>query len=113
MVKSHGGANGRGYAAAIGVAEKMARSHYREEIVQNLERLARRAPVNAGAGDGLMALRSVLLGVGSYLPERVLTNAELAKQVDTGDDWIVERTGIRERRIAADGRHPTSRTPPP
>ena len=50
-----------------------------------------------------MALRSVLTGVGSYLPERVLTNAELAKQVDTSDEWIVERTGIRERHIAADG----------
>ena len=47
-------------------------------------------------------MRSVLLGVGSYLPERVLTNAELATQVDTSDEWIVERTGIRERRIAAD-----------
>lgn len=50
-----------------------------------------------------MALRSVLTGVGSYLPERVLTNAELAKRVDTSDEWIVERTGIRERHIAADG----------
>lgn len=47
--------------------------------------------------------RSVLLGVGSYLPERVLTNAELAHKVDTSDEWIVERTGIRERHIAADG----------
>jgi 3-oxoacyl-[acyl-carrier-protein] synthase III len=50
-----------------------------------------------------MALRSLLLGVGGYLPERVLTNAELATQVDTSDEWIVERTGIRERRIAAEG----------
>lgn len=41
VVKSHGSANGRGYAAAIGVAEKMARSHYREEIARNLDRLAR------------------------------------------------------------------------
>ncbi len=49
-----------------------------------------------------MALRSVLTGVGSYLPERVLTNAELAKQVDTSDEWIMERTGISERHIAAD-----------
>jgi 3-oxoacyl-[acyl-carrier-protein] synthase-3 len=45
--------------------------------------------------------RSVVVGVGSYLPKRVLTNAELAAQVDTSDEWIVERTGIRERRIAA------------
>ncbi|MEZ5960663.1 MAG: beta-ketoacyl-ACP synthase III [Hyphomonadaceae bacterium] len=49
-----------------------------------------------------MSLRSVLTGVGSYLPERVLTNAELAKRVDTSDEWIVERTGIRERHIAGD-----------
>lgn len=47
-------------------------------------------------------MRSVLLGVGSYLPERVLTNADLAKRIDTSDEWIVERTGIRERHIAAD-----------
>ncbi|MFO1018687.1 MAG: beta-ketoacyl-ACP synthase III [Hyphomonadaceae bacterium] len=47
-------------------------------------------------------MRSVLLGVGSYLPARVLTNAELAKRVDTSDEWITERTGIRQRHIAAD-----------
>ncbi len=50
-----------------------------------------------------MTLRSVIIGAGCYLPERVLTNAELATQVDTSDDWIVQRTGIRERHIAADG----------
>jgi 3-oxoacyl-[acyl-carrier-protein] synthase-3 len=48
-------------------------------------------------------LRSVLTGVGSHLPARVLTNADLSKMVDTTDEWIVERTGIKERRIAADG----------
>jgi 3-oxoacyl-[acyl-carrier-protein] synthase-3 len=47
--------------------------------------------------------RSVVLGCGSYLPERTVTNADLAKQVDTSDEWIVQRTGIRERHIAADG----------
>lgn len=46
-------------------------------------------------------MRTVLLGAGSYLPKRVLTNAELASRVDTSDEWIVARTGIRERRIAA------------
>ena len=46
---------------------------------------------------------SRILGTGSYLPERVLTNAELESMVDTSDKWIQERTGIRERRIAADG----------
>jgi 3-oxoacyl-[acyl-carrier-protein] synthase-3 len=48
-------------------------------------------------------LRSVVLGYGSYLPERVLTNAELAQKVDTSDEWIVQRTGIRQRHIAAEG----------
>src|SRR3954464_12359115 len=47
--------------------------------------------------------RSVVLGCGSYLPARVLTNEELALRVDTSDDWIVQRTGIHERRIAAEG----------
>ncbi|KWV46929.1 3-oxoacyl-ACP synthase [Bradyrhizobium macuxiense] len=50
----------------------------------------------------MTAIRSVVLGCGSYLPERVLTNAELASRIDTSDDWIVQRTGIRERHIAAD-----------
>jgi 3-oxoacyl-[acyl-carrier-protein] synthase-3 len=48
-------------------------------------------------------MRSVVLGCGSYLPSRTLTNVELAKMVDTTDEWIVQRTGIRERHIAADG----------
>ena len=48
-------------------------------------------------------LRSVVRGVGSYLPEKILTNAELAERVETSDDWIVQRTGIQERHIAAPG----------
>jgi 3-oxoacyl-[acyl-carrier-protein] synthase-3 len=47
-------------------------------------------------------LRSRVVGTGSYLPERVLTNRDLERMVDTNDEWIVTRTGIRERRIAAD-----------
>lgn len=50
-----------------------------------------------------MTLRSVVLGCGCYLPARVLTNEELAKTVETSDEWIVQRTGIHERRIAAPG----------
>ncbi len=46
---------------------------------------------------------SRITGTGSYLPDKVLTNADLEKMVDTSDTWIVERTGIRERRIARDG----------
>lgn len=44
---------------------------------------------------------SRILGTGSYLPEQIRTNADLEKMVETSDEWIVERTGIRERRIAA------------
>ena len=46
---------------------------------------------------------SRIAGTGSYLPERVLTNADIEKLVDTSDEWIQDRTGIRERRIAAEG----------
>jgi 3-oxoacyl-[acyl-carrier-protein] synthase-3 len=49
------------------------------------------------------SLRSVVLGCGSYLPARILSNDELAKSVETTDEWIVQRTGIRERHIAAPG----------
>jgi 3-oxoacyl-[acyl-carrier-protein] synthase-3 len=48
-------------------------------------------------------IRSVVLGCGSYLPARRVTNDDLTKIVDTSDEWIVQRTGIRERHIAADG----------
>ena len=47
--------------------------------------------------------RSVVLGCGGYLPRQVLTNADLARKVDTSDEWIVQRTGIHERHIAATG----------
>jgi 3-oxoacyl-[acyl-carrier-protein] synthase-3 len=47
-------------------------------------------------------LRSVVRGVGSYLPERVVTNQDLASKVDTSHEWIVQRTGIEQRYIAAD-----------
>ena len=51
----------------------------------------------------MSVLRSVVLGCGSYLPSRILSNDELARSVETTDDWIVQRTGIRERHIAAPG----------
>src|SRR5579862_3588225 len=50
-----------------------------------------------------MKLRAQIAGCGAYLPERVLTNQELAKRLDTSDEWIRQRTGIGERRIAAEG----------
>lgn len=48
-----------------------------------------------------------IIGLGSYLPEKVLTNQDLEKIVDTSDEWIVSRTGIHERRIAADDEFPS------
>ena len=51
----------------------------------------------------MAVIRSVIRGVGAYLPRRIMTNADLARIVDTSDDWITERTGIRQRHIAEDG----------
>jgi 3-oxoacyl-[acyl-carrier-protein] synthase-3 len=48
-------------------------------------------------------LRSVVRGIGACLPERIVANAEMATRVDTSDDWIVQRTGIRQRYIAGEG----------
>ncbi|GGF24726.1 3-oxoacyl-[acyl-carrier-protein] synthase 3 [Youhaiella tibetensis] len=48
-------------------------------------------------------LRSIVRGVGGYLPERVMTNDEMSKIVDTSDEWIQQRTGIKQRHIAAEG----------
>ncbi len=48
-------------------------------------------------------LRSVVLGCGAYLPKRILSNGDLARMVDTSDEWIVQRTGIHQRHIAAPG----------
>jgi 3-oxoacyl-[acyl-carrier-protein] synthase III len=52
---------------------------------------------------GAMPRRAAITAVGSYVPDRIVTNAELAKQLDTSDEWIVTRTGIRERRMGAAG----------
>ena len=51
----------------------------------------------------MTAIRSVVLGCGAYLPQQILTNADLATRLDTSDEWIVQRTGIRQRHIAAEG----------
>jgi 3-oxoacyl-[acyl-carrier-protein] synthase III len=69
-------------------------------MLQNSNQTIRRAKRRP-----MTVTRSVVLGCGSYLPSRILTNAELARKVDTSDEWIVQRTGIRERRIAAEGEH--------
>lgn len=58
--------------------------------------------VNPRARHGFVGRTCSILAVGSYVPERVLSNADLEKIVDTTDEWIMTRTGIRERRLAAD-----------
>ena len=50
-----------------------------------------------------MGRRSIISASGSYLPDRILTNDDLAKQIDTSDNWIIQRTGIKTRHIAQDG----------
>ncbi|MEO0017181.1 MAG: hypothetical protein RLZZ522_464 [Verrucomicrobiota bacterium] len=57
----------------------------------------------ARMSDPTSAIPVCIAGTGSYVPERILTNAELATRVDTTDEWIMTRTGIKERRIAAEG----------
>ncbi|MCF7223481.1 beta-ketoacyl-ACP synthase III [Marilutibacter chinensis] len=59
--------------------------------------------MDAQAGARASGVFSRIAGTGSYLPEKVLTNDDLAKIVDTSDEWIAARTGIRERHVAADG----------
>ena len=51
----------------------------------------------------MAVIRSVIRGVGAYLPERIMTNEDMSRIVDTTDEWITERTGIKQRHIAADG----------
>ena len=59
------------------------------------------AIVQSHNGDG--TLRARIVGTGAYAPEKILSNQELERMVDTSDEWIVERTGIRERRVVSDG----------
>jgi 3-oxoacyl-[acyl-carrier-protein] synthase-3 len=55
-----------------------------------------------------MNYKARIIGTGSYLPERILTNADLEKIVETSDEWIVTRTGMRERRIAREDEYPST-----
>ena len=50
-----------------------------------------------------MLLRSKIIGTGSYLPDKVIDNSDIEKLVDTSDEWIIERTGIKQRRVVGDG----------
>ena len=52
--------------------------------------------------------KAAITGIGGYVPDHVLSNGDLEKMVDTTDDWIISRTGIKERRILKDSNKPTS-----
>ncbi len=54
-------------------------------------------------------LEARIIGFGSYLPKRVLTNQDLERMVETSDEWIVSRTGMRERRLANSMRGPLAK----
>ena len=103
VVKSHGGTDAEGFAYAVDVGYEMVHYDLLTKINQmlNCEGSALRA--DRAGGCLVTAIRSVVLGCGSYLPQQILTNAELAARVDTSDEWIVQRTGIRQRHIAAEG----------
>lgn len=62
-------------------------------------------PPNQSSSTANVRRSASIVSTGAYLPSRVLTNAELEKMVDTTDEWILSRTGIRERRIAAEGEY--------
>ena len=104
-VKSHGSTDAFGFANAIGVAADVKRYGLLEKIIDEMARL------NAAPGGQRlrhrcrldMRWRSQAAGTGGYLPERIVTNDELAARLDTSDAWIRQRTGIAERRIAAPG----------
>jgi 3-oxoacyl-[acyl-carrier-protein] synthase-3 len=71
-------------------------------------RLQRSLPKRGNGGRPRVLRYAHIIGWGKYLPQKVLTNAEIARMVETSDEWIVTRTGIRERRIA--GEHESTAT---
>ena len=103
VVKSHGGTDAEGFAAAIDLGYDMVRYDLLTKINADARPRLAAGPPGSRRSRLVTAIRSVVLGCGSYLPSHVLTNAELARKVDTSDEWIVQRTGIRERHIAAAG----------
>ena len=101
-VKSHG-TDAEGFANAIKVAVEMITDRLNESIRKTFPRF-RKCQRTKTIGRGIMVEpRSEILGFGSYLPARVVTNDDLAKFVDTSDEWIFGRTGIKQRHIAAAG----------
>ena len=91
----HGASPVKAIKNAVRVAAEWAKAGLNEHIKAALE--AELARERARGGPGMTRAR--IIGVGALRPKRILTNADLEKMVDTNDEWIVQRTGIRERRI--------------
>jgi hypothetical protein len=108
VVKSHGGADATGVAAAIKLAARLAASGFNQRLASRIRRpnMPPRWPcrmTTPGAGGNTMTRRAVAVGVGHYLPERVVENAEFEATLDTSDEWIRSRSGIERRHFAAEG----------
>jgi hypothetical protein len=105
VVKAHGGSDATGVASALALSARMARTGFAQTVAAGVARLG--ADFGPGGhdsrGEPMTVLRSVPLGCGRYLPERIVANDYFAEWLDTSDEWIVARTGIRRRRFAAEG----------
>ena len=113
VVKSHGGTDAEGFAAAIELGYDMVRNRLLDRrsrpistVSIHASRLRRqRRPIRRATPSRigeLTVIRSVVRGIGSALPSRIMKNTDFEGIVETSDEWIVQRTGIRQRHIAGD-----------
>src|SRR3546814_15969288 len=79
--------------------------HHREDSLRSLP--AGSQSRKRSGGCRIEMYRSLVTGCGAYLPAQIVTNADLAKRIDTTDEWIRQRTGIHKRHVAADGEMPS------
>ena len=117
VFKAHGSARERAVASALRVTAEAVQHHVNQIIAREIARAneklrGRTIPVrfrmspkfkNPRAKYQFSGRTCSITGVGSYVPAKILTNADLEKMVETSDEWITTRTGIKERRIAAEG----------
>ena len=98
----HGGSNAMAMKNAVYVADRFAQIGLGKELTAAVAKYSGfwdGAPTRAVDGGGRVVRRSRIVGTGRSVPPKVLTNADLAKMVETSDEWIAERTGIRQRHI--------------
>src|SRR3546814_6749288 len=83
-------------------------THHREDSLRSLP--AGSQSRKRSGGCRIEMYRSLVTGCGAYLPAQIVTNADLAKRIDTTDEWIRQRTGIHQRHVAADGEMTSDRS---